>query len=204
MFDHAPLPDAYYGNDHEQDSPLTHDELERFRDEIRYVVSGIKEEPEIEDIHHPAISTLCLNCYRDEDTLTVKVYLDTTEIEADPVGNVTFDSRGSETVSKDIHYLRDIGDEWWALEWAILTELVMLLDLPESPQRLADYLVDGEKYGSCLACSTRMPETAEFSVIAYIPETTQRLYDNADFERARQLRIPIDGAKASDKTDSEE
>jgi hypothetical protein len=204
MIDHAPLPDDYYGNEHAEDSPLTREELERFRDEIRSALCGIEEEPEIEDIQHPAISTLSLIRYRDEDTLTVKVYLDVTEIESNPVGSLTIDQQGGETSSGEIHYLRDMGDEWWALEWAILTELVMLLDLPESPRMLAEYLVDGKKYGSCLTCSTSMPGSAEFQVTAYIPETTEKLYENADFDRARQLRIPIDGAKTSDETYSEE
>lgn len=38
------------------------------------------------------------------------------------------------------------------------------------------------------------PAHATFSVTVYIPETTQRIYDNAEFELARKLNIPIDGS----------
>ena len=195
MIDHAPLPDDYYGSEHEEDSPLTHDEIGRFRDELRYLLTGIKEEADVVDLDHPAIRSLNLACLRNEDTLTVTVYLDSDEIEIDPTANVTFDEQGDETVSEDVHYLRDMGDEWWALEWAILTELVMLLDLPESPLYLADYLVGGEEHGPCLMCDTKTPESVGFTVIAYIPDHTQKIYNDAELETARQFRIPIDGSE---------
>ena len=195
MIDHAPLPDDYYGSEHEEDSPLTHDERERFRDELRYLLTGIKEEAEVVDIEHPAILNLNLVCFRDEDTLTVKLHLDLAELDINPTAGVAFDEQGNETTSKDIHYLRDMGDEWWALEWAILTELVILLDLPEDPDHLARYLVGGEQYGPCLKCDTKFHDSAVFSVIAYIPEHTQKIYNDAALETAKQLRIPIDGSE---------
>lgn len=66
-----------------------------------------------------------------------------------------------------------------------------MLDLPEMPSELANYLLGGgDEHGPCLYCTMRSPDQATFSVTAHIPETTQRIYDNAEFGLARRLDVP--------------
>ncbi|MFC5365545.1 hypothetical protein [Salinirubrum litoreum] len=205
MVEHTPHPDDYHANDElEKNSPLTDKEREVFRNKIRNVVLGVEEETTLGEIEYHGISSITLRSFRDESTLTVSVYVDADEadVEVDPAH--IFGEEVKVTDSAEAYYLRDLGDDWEALEFVILNDLVMLLDLPETPSELADYLLDGEKHGTCLVCGTRMPDSAEFGVVATIPETTRRIYENAEFELARNLRIPIDGAQASDDSDSQE
>jgi hypothetical protein len=195
MIDHAPLPDSYYDDSAYEGTPLTDDEREAFRDEIRHLASGVKEEAHLNEMNHQTVSSITLSCPRDDDTLVVGVYLDSEELEADPTANQSFDEDGEETISDEVHYLRDMGDEWEALEYDLISELVLMLGLPEESSELANYLLDGETYGPCLLCSEKMPESALFTVVVRIPETTQQLYDRGEFELARRFNIPIDGAK---------
>lgn len=122
------------------------------------------------------------------------MYLIPDELETEPQANETIDEGGEATISEGVHYLRDIGQEWDALEYDIISELVLMLDLPEMPTELANYLLGGDTHGPCLYCTMRSPGQASFSITAYIPETTQRIYDDAEFEFARRLNIPIDGS----------
>lgn len=191
---HAPLPDNYYTNDRWLDSPLTEDEREALRDEIRQLVLGIKEEADIGEPEHEAIGTITLQSFRDEDSLTITTYLFPSELETEPVGDEVFNENEEVVESGDAHYLRDLGHTWDALEYDLLSEFVLLLDLPEMPTELETYLLGGEEYGPCLYCTMKTPSQASFSVTAYIPETTQRIYDDAEFELARRLNIPIDGS----------
>jgi len=87
-----------------------------------------------------------------------------------------------------------MGHEWEALEYDLISELVLMLGLPERPTELSNYLLGGETHGPCLFCTMTSPGQASFSVTTGIPETTQRIYDNAEFELARRLNIPIDGS----------
>ncbi len=187
-------PKSYCANDFWHDSPLTDDEREVLRDEIRQLVLGIKQEIHLDEIEHPAIGDIELTSFDNEDTLNVTVYLASDDIEMNPVGNKNFNDEGEVTISEDAHYLRDLAHTWAALEYDLISELVLMLDLPEMPEELADYLLDGDEHGPCLYCTMRSPDQATFSVAAHIPETTQEIYDNAEFELARQLNIPIDGA----------
>jgi hypothetical protein len=191
---HAPLPDSYYTNDLWQDSPLTDDEREALRDEIRQLVLGIKEEANIGKTEHSAIGDITLTSFRNEDTLTVTTHLIPEELETKPVGDQNFNEDNEVTASEEAHYLRDLGHEWEALEYDIIGELVLMLDLPELPSELGKYLLGGEKHDPCLFCTMAGPAQASFSVTAHIPETTQRIYDDAEFELARRLNIPIDGS----------
>ncbi|WP_257300792.1 hypothetical protein [Haloarchaeobius sp. FL176] len=192
--DHASLPDSYYANDLWHDSPLTDDEREALRDEIRQLVLAIKEEIHLDDIEHPGIGDIELTSFRDEDALNITVYLISDELGINPVGNETFDEEGEATLSDEAHYLRDLGHTWRAVEYDLISELVLMLDLPELSDELSDYLLGGDEHGPCLYCTMDSPANAAFSVTAHIPETTQRIYDNAEFELARKLNIPIDGA----------
>jgi hypothetical protein len=191
--DHAPLPDDYLTDDRWHASPLTDDEREALRDEIRQVVLGIREESHVGDVDHDAIDSITLTSLRDEDALTVTVSLLSGRLETRPVGDETFDAHGDVTASGAAHYLRDLGDEWDALEYDLVGELVLMLDLPELPSELAGYLLDGEAHGPCLFCTTASPGHASFSITAHVPGTTRQIYDDAEFELARLLGIPIDG-----------
>jgi hypothetical protein len=195
VIDHVPLPDHYLRVADSATSPLTDDEREAFRDEIRHLVSGVKEESDLGGFEHPAIHNVHLVSFRGDSALTVTVYLGLGDLQTDAVALTTLDDDGEEIVSDDPHYLRDLGDEWQGLEHDLIGELVLLLDLPETPSELADYLLDGGEYGPCLVCNTRTDDSASFSVTASIPATTQRIYDGAEFELARYLGIPIDGSK---------
>lgn len=192
--DHAPLPDNYYNDDLWLESPLTDDERESLRDEIRQLVLGIKEEANIGETDHSAIGDITLMSFRDEDSLTINTYLIPEELETEPVGDENFDEDGEVTGSEDAHYLRDLGHEWEALEYDLISELVLMLDLPEHPPELANYLFDGDEHGPCLFCTMTTPGSASFSIVAHIPEITQQIYDDAEFELARHLNIPIDGS----------
>lgn len=191
---HVPLPDNYYTDNLWHDSPLTDDERESLRDKIRELVLGIKEEASIGETEHLAIGDITLTSFRDEDALSITAYLIPEELETELLADETFDEDGEVIVTEDAHYLRDIGHEWEALEYDLISELVLMLDLPEMPSELADYLLGGDKHGPCLYCTMRSPGHASLSVTAHIPETTQRIYDNAEFELARKLNIPIDGS----------
>lgn len=191
---HAPLPDSYYADDLWKGSPLTVDEREALRDETRQLVLGIKEETNIPGTEHSAIGDITLTSFRNEATLSITTYLLPEEIEAKPVGDENFDEDGEVTTSGDAHYLRDMGHEWKALEYDLISELVLMLDLPETPSELSNYLLEGETNGPCLFCTTTSPGQASFSVTVGVPETTQRIYDDAEFELAQRLNIPIDGS----------
>jgi len=191
---HAPLPDNYYIDDLWHESPLKNDEREAVRDEIRQLVLGIKEEANIGEIEHSAIGDITLTSFRDEDALTITIYLIPKELETEPVGDENFGEDGEVSSSGDAHYLRDIGHEWEGLEYDLISELVLMLDLPEMPSELSNYLLGGENHGPCLFCTMTSPGQASFSVTAHIPETTQRIYDDAEFKLARKLNIPIDGS----------
>ena len=204
MIDHTPTPDDYYSTDLQNDSPLTDAEREAFRDRVRKLVLGIREEDDVRDLEHPTVNLLELTSFRDTDRLSVTVHLDLDELDTEPTANESFDQDGTATTSAEMHYLRDLGDEWEALEYDVLSQLVHLLDLPEFPSELANWLVDGDERGPCLLCDLKMPGSVSFSVIAVIPEHTQKVYDNAEFELARQYRIPIDGVDTSELSDSEE
>jgi len=78
---HAPLPESYYANDLWEDSPLTSDEREALRDEIRQLVLGIKEEANIGGAEHSAIGDITLTSVRNESTLSITAYLFPDEIE---------------------------------------------------------------------------------------------------------------------------
>jgi hypothetical protein len=190
---HAPLPNNYYTEELWHDSPLIDDEREALRDEIRQLVLAIKEEAYI-DVEHSTIGAIDFTSFRDEPSLNITVFLIPDELEATPIANETFDEDGSATITDEAHYLRDLGYEWAALEYDIISELVLMLDLPEMPDELLDYLLSGEEHGPCLYCTSRSPGQASFAITAHIPETTQRIYDNAEFELARKLNIPIDGS----------
>jgi len=192
--DHAPLPDSYYASDLWHDSPLTDDERESLRDEIRQLVLAIKEEAHLDDIGYPSISDIELTSFRNEEALNLTVYLVSDELEIESVGNETFDEEGEATLSDEAHYLRDLGHTWKALEYDLISELVLMPDLPELPDELSDYLLGADQYGPCLYCTMDSCAHAAFSVTVHIPETTQRIYDNAEFELARKLNIPIDGS----------
>lgn len=191
---HASLPDNYYTNDLWLDSPLTEDEREALRDEIRQLVLGIKEETNIDELEHNAIGTIRLQSSRDEDSLTIQMYLDPEELEMEPIGDDMVNEDGDVVASEDAHYLRDLGHTWEALEYDLISELVLMLDLPEMPVELEKYLLGGKEFGPCLYCTMKTPSQASFSVSAYISETTQQIYDDAEFELARRLNIPIDGS----------
>lgn len=192
--DHAPLPDSHYASDLWHDSPLTDDERESLRDEIRQLVLAIKEETHLDEIGYPGISDIELTSFRNEEALNITFYLVSEELEIEPVGNETFEEEGEATLSDEAHYLRDLGHVWEALEYDLISELVLMLDLPELPDELSDYLLGGDEYGPCLYCTMDSPAHATFSVTVHLPETTQRIYDNAEFELARKLNIPIDGS----------
>ncbi|WP_280536286.1 hypothetical protein [Halopenitus sp. POP-27] len=191
---HAPLPENYYSNDLWLDSPLTEDEREALRDEIRQLVLSIKEEGDIGEPEYGAIGTVSLQSFRDKDSLTITAYLDPDELETEPIGDEVFDEDGNVVDSGEAHYLRDLGDTWSALEYDLISELVLMLDLPETPSELENYLLGGDEHGPCLFCTMKSPGQASFSVTAHIPETTQHIYDDAEFELARRLNIPIDGS----------
>lgn len=192
--DHALLPDNYYNNDLWVDSPLTEDEREALRDEIRQLVLGIKEDTDIGEPEHTAIGTVSLQSYRDENSLTISTHLVPEKLEKEPIGDEVLNKDGEKIVSGNAHYLRDLGHTWEALEYDLISELVLMLDLPETPVELENYLLGGEEFGPCLYCTLKTPSQASFSVTAHIPETTQQIYDDAEFELARRLNIPIDGS----------
>lgn len=192
--DHKPSPDNYYNNDLWLDSPLTDDERDALRDEIRQLVLGIKEEGHIGELDHEAIGDITLTSFRDENTLNVTTHLIIEKLDADPVGDEVFDKGGAVSDSEDAHYLRDLGQTWEALEYDLISELVLMLNLPEMPSELSSHLLCGDEHGPCLYCTMRTPAQASFSVTAHISETTQQIYDNAEFRLARRLNIPIDGS----------
>jgi len=191
--DHTPLPGNYYTDDLWHDSPLSDDEREALRDEIRQLVLGIKEEAHIE-IGHPAIGTIDFTSFRDEPSLSISVYLLPEELETKPIGDENFGEDNDAPTSDEAHYLRDLGHTWAALEQDILSELVLMLDIPDMPEELSDYLLGGDEHGPCLFCTSTSPAQANFSVTAHLPEHTQRIYDDAEFELARKFNIPIDGS----------
>ncbi|WP_144427202.1 hypothetical protein [Halolamina pelagica] len=187
------MPDNYYIEDIWHDSPLTDDERKAFRDQIRQLILGIKENTHI-DLGHSAIGAIDFNSFRDESDVSITVYLKPDELETKPAGDESFWDEGEDPDADEAHYLRDLGHEWAALEYDIISELVLMLDLPEVPVELSDYLLIGEEHGPCLFCTSSGPSQACFSITAHIPEITQRIYDNAEFELARRLNIPIDGS----------
>lgn len=191
--DHVPLPDNYYTEDLWHDSPLSDDEREALRDEVRQLILGIKEETYIK-VENTAIGAIDFTRFRDEPSLSLSVYLTPDKLETQPVGDENFSEEVDESVADEPHYLRDLGHEWAALEYDVISELVLMLDLPEMPIELSDYLLGGDEHGPCLFCTSTSPEQACFSVTAHIPETTQRIYDDAEFQLARKLNIPIDGS----------
>ena len=83
---HAPLPDSYYANELWHDSPLTDDERESLRNEIRQLVLAIKEETHLDENEHPGIDDIELTSFRNEDALNITVYLASDELEVNPVG----------------------------------------------------------------------------------------------------------------------
>jgi hypothetical protein len=192
--EHCSTPDNYYTSNLWKDSPLSKNERETLRDEIRQLVLGIKEEVHLDEIEEPAIGEIELISYREESVLSVTVYLSTDNLETLPIGNEMYDTDGEYTTSEEVHYLRDLGDKWEALEYDIISELVLMLDLPETPTEISKYLLNGEEYGPCLYCNLRGLSHASFSITAHIPESTQQIYENAEFELARRLNIPIDGS----------
>lgn len=48
---------------------------------------------------------------------------------------------------------------WEALEYDLISELVLMLDLPELPDELSDYLLGGDQYGSVFIARWTAPLT---------------------------------------------
>lgn len=190
--DHKPAPECYFDNDLWKESPLTDDEREAMRDEIRQVVLKIKEETYVEQLNHPAISDIFIRSPRRDHFLTLTVYLSTDELEMEPIGEDTVDENGDISSSAGGHFLRDLGHTWKALEYDLISDLVVMLDLPEAPIELSGYLLDGPDHGPCLYCTFKSPDVSAFTIIAHIPNITQRIYDDADFELAAMLGIPLE------------
>lgn len=191
--EHTTRPENYSTENLWQDSPLTDAERDVFRDVIRQLVLGIKENAHI-DVDDPAIGAIDFVSFRDESNISTSVYLRPEELEVKPVGDENFWDEGNEPDADEAHYLRDLGHEWAALEYDIIGELVLMLDLPEISAELSDYLLGGKEHVPCLICTSSNPSQACFSLTSHIPEATQCIYDNAEFELARQLNIPIDGS----------
>lgn len=192
--DHAPTRDAYYTADILDDSPLRDDERDDLRDAIRHAVLGIKENIELTDFSFAPLEVIVVDSFRDENTLSLTVYLDRTELDVTPETNETY-SEGSNvtrTPEDEVHYLRDLGHTYDALEYDLLSELVLMLNLPEVTHELKDYLLSGDRHPPCLYGTSKDEHTARFAVTAHITDLTQRIYDDAEFELARRVNIPIE------------
>jgi hypothetical protein len=190
--DHQPAHEQYYQDPIWHDSPLTDDEREDLRDAIRTLILGIKQHIDLTNLEHPGIAFIELNCERTDPDIEITVWLNKDNLETTPITDNYFGDDPTHPRSEgDPHYLRDLGHTWNAVEFDIISELVLLLDLPEYSEELTKYLL-GDPETPNLSGTESNDETACFTIFAYIPQHVQTIYDNADFDLANQLRIPIE------------
>lgn len=190
--DHKPAHEYYYNHDIWQDSPLTDDEREDLRDAIRTLILGIKEHADLENLTHPGLELIELTCQRTDPDIGITVYLQNNQLDTTPI---TDDYHGTNpdhpSSNADGHYLRDLGHTWNALEYDLISDLVVMLDLPEYSEDLTPYLY-GNPDTPRLYGTYSDDHHSHFTLYALIPQHVQTLYDNADFDTANQLRIPIE------------
>lgn len=190
--DHTPAHDTYYADEIWQDSPLTTDDRERFRDAIRTLILDITEEIELTEFEHDAIRGMYLVKFDGHDDLSISLYLDNADFNTPPTPNALHDDNLNHISTQDPDYLRDLGHTWNALEYDIISELVILLDLPESTDELTPYVCFSDQDTPNLTATTGYPDFTTFYISTHIPQTTQTIYANADFDTANQLGIPIE------------
>jgi len=194
--EHTPIPEDYYTQERWHDSPLTDSEREAIRHALRDLLLRIKPESSHTSFDHPAVREIHLRREVNHPSLNIHVYLEHDYIEVDPIGDMIFDADGREiSDTNNGHYLRDLGPTWEALEYDLLSEFVLMLDLPEHPSEFAKRLVgDGPARLFCTSCD---PLSAEFTTFVDIPSHRIPTDEDAEKSLANQLEPLINGKKSS-------
>lgn len=190
--DHKPAPSNYYNNEIWQDSPLTTDDRERFRDAIRTLVLDITEEIDLADFDHDAIQNIHFTKFTGDDTLSISLYIDNKAFETQPTAHTLYDKNYDYVYNHSCDYLRDLGHTWTALEYDVISELVLLLDLPEYTDELIPYVCFSDQESPNLTALEGNEHFTLFYINTEIPQITQTIYETANFDLANKFGIPIE------------
>lgn len=139
MVDHVPAPADYVGG--WPDSPLTELNRHQFRTAIRQLRRGRLDECELALDSHPAIEKFTLSYAAVDAGFSLDVYVVEDALDVDIIANERYDAGGIVTLNDDPHLLRDLGQCWHHLEADLITQLIIVLDLPTAEEDLIPFTV---------------------------------------------------------------
>lgn len=169
-----------------EDTPITDAEREELRGYLRSLLCNVTEYKAIEP-EHSAILNITVT-RPNEVEIGVEVDILEKELDVEIIPDERFHPDGTvERFDEPPYNLRDLGPEWESLEYDLISEMVLMLDLPEYTDELSNYAF-GEDFG--ITCTTA-GRTAVFTTWFRIPPTTRMLYDEDQFDIAERLGIPM-------------